>query len=238
MKLDEFKNSKKAKFICLCALSVFLYAFLVLFIFGFKNNASFWISFVFSVLSIVLAYFIAFLGVSSARRLTDWIFSMPIIRWCAIYAAVEIIIATVFMIINVPWKVVFLIQFILPILFLVLVVPCFVQKSHVVAVKEETAVKVSYIRSMHAKLVALLPRTEDPAVKKHLEHAVDLLRHSDPMSAKSLVDIERKLSDQVDELDALIRVSKWEEAEPIAKEICLLVEERNQLAIAAKLTQY
>ena len=56
------------------------------------------------------------------------------------------------------------------------------------------------------------------------------------MSNDSLTEIELKLSDYVDKLDAHVRASDFETAAPIAKEICLLISERNQLAIASKLT--
>jgi hypothetical protein len=118
------------------------------------------------------------------------------------------------------------------------VAPCFTQKNHVAAVREETAVKVSYIRQMNAKLVALLPRSEDAALKKDIEKAADMLRHSDPMSADSLAEIEQKMSAYVDQLDTLVREKNYAEAAPVAKELCLLIEERNQLVIASKLIQH
>ena len=238
MKLDWFKNSTKGKFMGLSAITVFLYAFLTLVIFGFAGGSSFWISFSFAIISIILAYFVSYLSVNTDRRLTDWIFSLPVMRWCAIYVIVEIIIATVFMILHAPWKIVFIPQFLLPILFLILVVPCFGQKSHVAEVNRETVVKVSYIRQLNAKLVALIPRIEDSALKKDLEKAVDMLRHSDPMSADTLMELEQKMSDCANKADALIREKNYTEATPLVKEICLLIEERNQLVIAAKLIQH
>lgn len=238
MKLDWFKNSTKGKFMGLSAITVFLYAFLTLVIFGFDGGSSFWISFSFAIISIILAYFISYLSVNAARRLTDWIFSLPVMRWCAIYVIVEIIIATVFMILHAPWKIVFIPQFLLPIFFLILVVPCFGQKNHVAEVSKETAVKVSYIRQLNAKLIALIPRTEDSALKKEMEKATDMLRHSDPMSADSLTEIEEKMFVCANQIDSLIREKNYTEAAPLVKEICLLIEERNQLVIAAKLIQY
>lgn len=238
MKLDWFKNSTKGKFMGLSAITVFLYAFLTFVVFGFDGGSSFWISFSFAIISIILAYFISYLSVNAARRLTDWIFSLPVMRWCVMYVIVEIIIATIFMIIHAPWKIVFIPQFLLPIFFLILVVPCFGQKNHVAEVSVETSVKVSYIRQLNAKLIALISRTEDSALKKEMEKATDMLRHSDPMSADSLTEIEEKMSACANQIDSLIREKNYTEAAPLVKEMCLLIEERNQLVIAAKLIQY
>lgn len=102
----------------------------------------------------------------------------------------------------------------------------------------ETSVKVSYIRQLNAKLIALISRTEDSALKKEMEKATDMLRHSDPMSADSLTEIEEKMSACANQIDSLIREKNYTEAAPLVKEMCLLIEERNQLVIAAKLIQY
>lgn len=238
MDMGWLKNSKKGKFACLAGVSVLIYSILVFIIFGFSKGSSFWISYVFAVISFLLSYMVSYLSVNSAKRLTDWIFSLPVMRWCVIYVIVEIIIATIFMIIHAPWKIVFIPQFLLPIFFLILVVPCFGQKNHVAEVSVETSVKVSYIRQLNAKLIALISRTEDSALKKEMEKATDMLRHSDPMSADSLTEIEEKMSACANQIDSLIREKNYTEAAPLVKEMCLLIEERNQLVIAAKLIQY
>ena len=238
MNFDWIKNSTKNKFAFLAAASEFLYAFLVFIIFGFGSGAAFWISLIFAMVAIALAYYVAYLSVKKAKRMSDWLFSAPVIRWCSIYVVIELIVATIFMIISAPWRLVFIPQFLLPILFVIVVVPCFVQKSHAAEVKQETVVKVSYVRQMNAKLLALIPRAEDPAIKKEIEKAADMLRHSDPMSADSLVEVENKLMTYVDQLDALVRSGNYAEAAPVVKEICLLIDERSHLAIAAKLVQH
>ena len=240
MKTDQNNSSFKPKFILFGLITLALYNFLYLFIFGFDGEASFWISYVFANISIIISSVVACSGTNKVRQLTDWIFSLPIIRWCGIYVLAELAVSTLFMILDslVPWKLTFIIQFLLPVLFMILVLPCFAQRDHIEEVSVETKENVSYIRLMHAKLLALIPRTENEALKKDIEKAADLLRHSDPMSNPSLIAIEQKLSDYVDSLDALVRASNYEAAPPIAKEICLLIAERNQLAIASKLTHH
>ena len=238
MDMGWLKNSKKGKFACLAGVSILIYSILVFIIFGFSNGSSFWISYVFAKISFLLSYMVAYFSVNSAKRLTDWIFSLPVMRWCVIYVAVELIIATVFMIINTSWKIAFIPQFLIPIFFLVLVVPCFAQKSHAKSLSQETVVKVSVIRQMNAKLIALIPRIEDTSLKREVEKAAEMLRHSDPMSADCLLELEQKLSDVIDQTDKYVRENNYEKAAPLAREICLLIEERNQLVIASKLIQY
>ena len=230
--------NKKSGIALLTVLTMALFAMITLIIAGFDGESNFWISFIFAIISFPLAYFITYLSIKSATKLTDWIFSLPVVRWCVIYVVAALVLSTVFMFFELSWKIVFLPQFLLPILFLVIVVPCFAQREHIETVQQETVVKVSYIRQIHAKLTALVPRTEDAAVKKELEKAIDMVRHSDPMSADSLAEIEAKLSAQVDALDTLLRSAQWEAAAPVAKELCLLLAERSQLAIAAKQIQY
>ena len=232
-------NNKKIKFAMMTVLTVLLYAMITLIIAGFDGKAQFWISFTFAMISFPLAYFIAYLSVSSAKRLSYWLFSLPIIRWCVIYVVLALVMSTTFMLVpKISWKIVLLPQFLLPILFMVIVVPCFAQREHVATVQKETVQKVSYMRLMYAKLTALLPRTEDAAVKKELEKVIDQVRHSDPMSADTLEPLEEKISAYVDQLDTLIRTAQWEAAAPVVKEISMLMVERNQLSVASKQIQY
>ena len=235
---NDTMNKKGLVSAVVAAASAVLYSVVMFIIFGFDKGANFWISYVFALVAIILSCTVTYLGFNKARTMTDWIFSIPIMRWCGIYSALAIILSILFALVDVSWKLVFLVQLALPVLFCVVVFPCFVQKKHMEQVAEQTAAKVSYVRLMHAKLVALLPRVEDAEVKKELDKAVDLLRHSDPMSADSLNDIEQKISSYVDEFDAQVRAAAWEQALPLIKEINMLIHERNQLSIASKMIQY
>lgn len=230
-------NNKIFKFIFLGTLSVLVYALITLIIFGIDGDSSFWISFVFAIVSISLAFFTSFLSLKDTT-LKDWIFSLPVLRWSIMYVFIEILVSIIFMTFDILWKISFLSQFILLIFFFIVVVPCFFQKKNVKSIDEITITKVSYIRLMYSKLVNLLPRIENDVVKNEIEQAIDLLKHSDPMSSDDLIDIERKLSASVDKLDELVRGGIFEEAVPVAREIRLLISERNQLSIATKMIQY
>ena len=231
-------NISKTKFFALGGAAVALYNFLILFMFNFDGEASFWTSLVFANISIILSVVVTYLGIKSVKKMTDWVFSLPIIRWCGIYVVTALVISLIFMLADsyASWKLTFIIQFLLPIFFLILVLPCFAQRAHIEEVNKVTETKVSNLRILHAKLLALVPRCENEAVRKDVEKAADLIRHSDPMSNDSLADIEQKLSNYIDSLDTLVRTGNLEAAAPIAKEVCLLIGERNQLAIATKLT--
>lgn len=231
------KENKILKFAILCTLSVFVYALVTLIIFGFDGKSSFWISFVFGIVSISVAYLTSFLSLKDAA-MKDWIFSLPILRWSVVYVFVEILISIIFMALDLLWKIAFLSQFILLVFFLVIVVPCFFQKKNVKSINEITTTKVSYIRLMYSKLIILLPRVENDTVKRDIEQAADLLKHSDPMSSDALADIENKMSAYIDRLDELVRAGNIDEAAPVAREIRLLIAERNQLAMATKMIQY
>lgn len=231
------KINKILKLGIFCTLSIFVYALITLIIFGLDGESSFWISFVFGIVSISLSYFTAFLGFKDAA-LKDWIFSLPILRWSVIYVFIEILASIIFMTFNTLWKITFLSQFFLLIFYFIVVFPCFIQKKSVQSTNETTVSKVSYLRFMYSKLVNLLLRVENETVKREIEQAADLLKHSDPMTSDNLLDIENKLSSYIDKLDELVREGKIEEAGTIAKEIRLLIAERNQLAMASKMIQY
>ena len=231
------KENKILKFAILCTLSIFVYALVTLIIFGFDGKSPFWISFAFGIASISVAYVVSFLSLKDAE-MKDWIFSLPILRWSVVYVFEEIVLSIIFMAFDILWKIAFLSQFILLVFFLVIVVPCFFQKKNVKSINEITTTKVSYIRLMYSKLIVLLPRVENDTVKKDIEQAAYLLKHSDPMSSDALADIENKMSAYIDRLDELVRAGNIDEAAPVAREIRLLIAERNQLAMATKMIQH
>ncbi len=229
-------TGKKFSFGGLALLAI--YVIITLILCEFKGSSSFWISFTYMCFSFVLVSGMSFFASERFQNLRDWIFSLPIIRWCVMYIGAEFVISLIFMIIPVGWKVSFIIQLLLLVVFAALVGPSITQRKYIEEVHDDTVKKVSFARELYAKLVTLLPRVEDPHLKASLSESIEALRHSDPMSHENLSELEITISSYVEKLGIQIKNGDVENAKNTCKELNFSIAERSQMARALKLSQY
>lgn len=215
-----------------------LYSIITLVLCEFKGDASFWVSFAYMCLALLLVAGISFYAAAKLQTLRDWIFSLPIIRWCVLYVCLEFVMSLMFMILPIGWKLPFIAQLLVFVMFGILVGPSITQRKYVEQVHDYTTAKVSFTRILHARSVALMPRVEDAGLKTLLSETVELLRHSDPMSHTSLNELETKITNLLDTLEAQIKSNDAENAKITCKELNFSITERNQVARAMKLSQY
>ncbi len=215
-----------------------VYIIITLIVCEFRGDTSFWISFAYMCLALFLVSGVSFYASAKLQSLRDWIFSLPIIRWFVLYVCSEFVISLIFMILPIGWKLPFIIQLLLIVMFGALIGPSITQRKYVEEVHNNTVVKVSFTRELHAKLVSLLPRVEDADLKTTLSECIEALRHSDPMSHESLAELENKIAELIDTLSVQIKASAVEEAKDTCKELKISIAERSQMARAMKLSQY
>lgn len=231
-------NSFGKKFAFGTALAMALYAIITLIISEGQGGVEFWLSFSFMLIAFVCVGGMGLLISNKIRSLKDWIFSLPVIRWCIIYLGCELALSFIFMILPLGWKLTFITQLLLLVAFSGLVFPSMFQRDYVEKVREETKVKVAFTRTLLAKVTSLSARAEDAALKAALTEASETLRHSDPMSHEELGELEAEISALVDLLESQVKGADTEGAKASCKELGFKLTERSQMARALKLSQY
>ena len=218
---------------------VFLAYNVVLFaIAGFDMHAGpFWISYIF-----VLAAFgcVAAAGALLNQRHyvpRDWLFGYPIIKHSTVYIAIELVASTIFMLLDstgISWIAPFVIQFLILAVHLVFLISCFLAKDIIEDVETKVKDATTYIRLLQVDVEMVVSKASDPAVKAAFEKLAEEVRFSDPMSNPNLFELEKLITQQVNNADSCITLNDTEGALQCCNRATLLLEERNKKCKALK----
>ncbi len=230
----KFTNKGKM-FAGMLALAFVVYNLVLFVAAGFDHYASFWISYVFMLLSFfALAGAGTILG-SRGMLLRDWLFGYPIIKHTIVYIVCEFVVSTIFIIIDSDgWKLAFILQFLLLAVYLVFAISCFLAKATIEEVSAKVAVKTQYIRLLTADVESIAAKCTDAAVKAELTKLAEETRYSDPMSNEALVEVEANLSAAVAECNNAVTAGDFENAKFFCTKAVNLLTERNNKCKALK----
>lgn len=218
---------------------IFLVYNVVLFaIAGFDMHAGpFWISYVF-----VLAAF----GCAAAAGLLlnqrhyvprDWLFGYPIVKHTTAYIVVELVVSTIFMLLDstgMSWVAPFVIQLIILAVHLVFLISCFLAKDIIEDVETKVKDATTYIRLLQVDVEMVVSKASDPAVKAAFTKLAEDVRFSDPMSNPNLFELEKLIAQQVNNADSCIALNDIEGALQCCNRASLLLLERNKKCKALK----
>lgn len=230
-------SKKHKQFAAMGAIVFAMYNIVIFAIFGFADHeAPFWISYVFMLLAFGAAALSGVLLGKSGMALRDWLFGYPIVRHCAIYAAVELILSVLFMSIeyDVSWAVPFVVQVLLLGVYGLLLISCFISKTAISEVHEKVEKKTRYIALLQADAQLLCSKCGDGALKAKCEKLAEAIRYSDPMSNEVLEDLEVKLSATVKACGDAIDQGNLPLADHLCDQAMLQLQERNLKCKALK----
>lgn len=230
-------NAKTKQLMAIGLIIFALYNILVFSIGGFIfHEAPFWISYVFVLIAFAVAV-ISVVGLGqSAVVLRDWLFGYPILRHCAIYLVLEVIVSVVFMLLEyqVGWVLPFVIQILLLGIYGVLVLTCFISKSSIDQVHQKVQKKTQYIALLQAEAQTLCAKCSDPAVQAQCQKLAEAIRFSDPMSNDLLSALEQQLSATVAACSTALDMGNYELAGNLCEKAMVQLAERNAKCKALK----
>ncbi len=205
---------------------------------GFADHgAPFWISYVFML--------IAFGCLAAAGALLnhrhyiprDWLFGYPIIKHSTIYIAVELIVSTIFMLLDATGMTgvaPFVIQFLILAVHLVFLISCFLAKEIIQDVETKVKDATTYIRLLQVDVEMVASKATDPAVKEAFTKLAEDVRFSDPMSNPNLFELEKLITQQVTNADSCIVLNDNDGALQCCNRASMLLQERNKKCKALK----
>ena len=221
-------SKKAAMFAGILAL-VFLAFNLILFIVaGFEHYAAFWISYVFMLIAFLALGGVGALLGKRGLVLRDWLFGYPIVKHSALYLVAEFVLAVIFMAKDSEeWKLAFVLQFLVLVVYLVFAISCFLAKETITEVEKRVAVKTQTIRLMYADMQYAAQGCADAELKPTLEKLAEELRYNDPMSNEALAALENRLANVIGEVKALVYAGQFEAAKQNCVTVANLINERN-----------
>lgn len=225
------KISKNSTLITALILTVVLTYNIIFFVIcGFSDHtATFWISWVFRLLSfstLALTWFV--LG-KSGLSMRDWLFGLPIINHSTIYIISEFILSTVFYVledtVGGAWA--FAAQFLIFAVYLVFAISCFLSKSVIDQVDERIANNTQFIKSLRIDTEILYQKCDDAVLKIEIKKLAETAKYSDPVSSEDLCAIESELQHTVDECSIKLSEKDYYAATELCKKAYSLLLERN-----------
>ena len=203
---------------------------LVVFLIPFVKTATFWVSFLFTMIAFVVvaaSIYIAFCKKPDAR---SKFYGFPIARIGVIYGVVQLVLSLLFMSLS-RWAPVWLTVLACAIALGISVIglisaDAVVEEIHIQ--DEKLKKDVSLMRGLQSKVNQMAAQCEEPATSAVKEFAEEL-RYSDPVSGDALAEIERDLAAVVDELQKAVVDGDNAVIRQLCRKARAVLAERNRL---------
>lgn len=198
------------------------------------HTATFWISYVFQLLTFVAIIIALALLENKNLRLHDWLFRLPLIKHSVIYAFCELIVSVTFMIVShkLFWGIALAVQIILLGIYLVFALSCLVAKEMVTEVNNNINIHNTNIKLLRLDAEMVARTTHDEVVKEAFTKLAEQIRYSDPMGSDKLAELENELSICVKSaFDAVKRNDSKQSMEYYNRAVLLLVERNEKCKI-------
>lgn len=204
---------------------------------GFEDHSAvFWVSWTFMLVAFVSIAATGLLLGQKGMLLRDWLFGYPIVKHCTIYVIVELVLSTLFAILDdiVSWQLAFILQFVVFCVFMIFAISCFLAKNTIEGIKANVGDKTRFIKLLRVDAEMLCEKCTDIEVKKHLQKLAEDIRFSDPMSNDALFELEKEISLAVSECDKAVVAKDYETTLILCNKASSLLAERNKKCIALK----
>ena len=206
---------------------------LVAFLIPFVHTATFWVSFVFTLIAfavVAASIYIAFIKNPDAK---SRFYGFPIAKIGVIYGLVQLIAGFIFMVLS-PWAPVWAAVLVYAIALGAAVIglisaEAVVSEIHVQDAKLKK--NVSLMRSLQSKVNQIAAQSENAEIKALAEE----FRYSDPVSSDTLGEIERDLVAVVDTLQTAFVDGDNDAVAQLCRKALVLLAERNRIC---KLNKY
>lgn len=219
---------KKEHIRMIAAFAVLLVLYcLVVFLIPFVKTATFWVSFVFTLIAFAVvgaSIYIAFVKNPNAK---SRFYGFPIARIGVIYGFGQLIVGVLFMALS-QWVPVWLAVLIYAaglgaVIIGLISAEAVVEEIHTQDAKLKK--DVSLMRSLQSKMNQIASQTQDADVNKLAEE----FRYSDPVSSEAIADAEADLAAAVDQLQAAFVDGDNEAMAQLCRKTTALLAERNRL---------
>lgn len=204
---------------------------LVAFLIPFVHTATFWVSFVFTLIAfgvVTASFYIAFIKNPDAR---SRFYGFPIAKIGAIYGLVQLIAGILFMALAVyapVWLAVLVYAIALGAAIIGLIsAEAVVEEIRVQDVKLKKDIYL--MRGLQSKVNQMASQCDNPDAAAAVKQFAEEMRYSDPVSSEALAEMEADLSATVDELQASIVDGDSNATKQLCRKASAVLAERNRL---------
>ena len=235
MKIELNKKAKSA--IAVFAIIAFVYAFCFIIIPFPKNSAS-WISFVFTLISVIAGLGIFTYAFKNGDSLVSKIYGFPIFRIGYLYIAAQFIVGVLICLVAafvaVPYWIALVLSVILLSLAAIGVIATDNTRDIIEEIEEETERVTKATKIFNLDIQAIVDLCTEESVKKELVKLAEAIKYSDPVSSEATEDAENTLLEEISILRELIEVNDTEKSLTQITKVTNLLNERNRICKAFK----
>lgn len=203
----------------------------IAFVAPFEMNAVFWVSYIFSMVAILVqlpAVVFAFSGDDSVK---SKFYGFPIARISVTYLFVQVILGIIFMAVSqfVPAWIPTIAFAIILAVSAIGFIAADVTRDEIERQDKKLKIKVETMRSLQSKSSVLVSQCENEEFRKYVKDLADDFRYSDPVSSSATEQIENELSVNLDTLQGAVIDKDTEAVIALCKKTSALLSERNRI---------
>lgn len=192
-----------------------------------KYTITFWISYAFIVVAFLGQLICGYIALNK-NNLQKMFYNIPLVSICYSGMIAMLIIAGICRLVPVIpyWVAIILCSIVLVITF-VAVLKAKLGADLVESVDNKIKSKTLFIKLLTVDAEALMGKATSGDMKSECKKVYEKIRYSDPMSHDALAGIESEISTKLQELQLLVTKNDLDAVKKAAKEIILLIDERN-----------
>lgn len=235
MSIKLNKKSKSAIAVFAIIAVVYVLCFILI---PFPKNVTSWISFAFTLISLVVGLGISGYAFKNSDSLTSKIYGFPVFRIGYLYVATQFIVGVVLCVIAafvaVPYWIALLLSIVLLGLAVIGVIATDNARDIIEEIEEETERATKATKIFNLDIQSIVDLCTEEAVKRELVKLAEAIKYSDPVSSEATEDTENTLFEEISILRELIEVNDTEKALAQITKVANLLNERNRICKAFK----
>lgn len=190
-----------------------------------KYTMTFWVAFVFTVISFGLNTYKWIEYFKLNKDMNSKFLNIPILNVCYYYMIVQLV---SFLVFKFAYMLPVWISIVCNVLIIAVALIGFITISsaseYIQAVDQKRKTKVDYIKSLQVDVELIATSMDDLKIKEMLDKLAEEIRFSDPLSNEILADLELQISEKVESL----KTAEKNEVPAIVETIEKLIMERNK----------
>ena len=206
-----------------------------------KNNAAYWISFLFGLTSLGVQAYVMKTAFDKGEPLRSKFYGYPIAKIGVTYLAVQIAVSFVFMamgfIVRVPAWAALVVCVLITGVFSVGFISADIMRDEVERQDKQLVKDVKTMRALQSKTAFIVSQCTDTGLKPMLRELSEKFRFSDPVSSDALAEIENDLTATVDELQAAVMENDIDSAKVLCAKVAATLEQRNTMCKLNKMNK-
>lgn len=195
-------NNKGKKLIAAFAVLLVLYNLIVLIAGGFSgHDGVYWLAYAFGNIFLITVPCVLAYEAGKHHDIGKLIFyGYSITKWSFFFMIVELVIATVFMLIDDYFKLALILLIIPYAVYIIIILMCRTTEELIVDVREKRGASVATMKGLTLTAKSLIAAEDDEEVKKKLEKLADRFVYSDIVSSPATEEIENKIGNLLSDL--------------------------------------